>query len=488
MTSLLDARLDGLPPTLECVPRSRPVDRELVDEIRQVLEWAGLELDAWQESLLLASLGVRDDGLWAAFEVAGVVPRQNGKGAVMEARQLVGLFVLGERLQIHTAHEFKTCVEHFLRVKALVESSDELFQQVRIIRTGAGDQSIELHTGERLRFVARSRSSIRGFSCDALYFDEAFELPTATVGSALPALSARPNPQVWYFSSAPHADSEFLHALLNRAENGDVTGRLLLRAWENPDSVDPHDVEAVARVNPAYGFRIDEAFVVAERDTLCATPAGVVEYKRERLGVREAPLSAFGPIDLAVWAACADDASQADAEHSWALSVSPDRKWACIGVAGRRADGLLHVGYLAHEPGTAWVVAAAVERFRKRKIPLRVATGSAEASLIGDLREAGVTVDEVATSEVARSTGEFIDAVNNLQVRHRGDRSLTKSLEHAELKTTEAGASVWAERSSEVELSPLKAATVALGGVCRPARKPRIHVYDPNWAKGGAAT
>src|SRR5690606_38630255 len=150
----------GLAPTLACAPSNAgELDPELEDEIRQVLDWADLILDDWQESFLFDSLRTGYDGKWAAFEVTGVVPRQNGKGAIQEARQIVGMFVFGERLQVHTAHEFKTCSEHFLRVKGLIEGSDKLRRQVRIIRTGAGEQGIELHTGERLRFLARSRSS-----------------------------------------------------------------------------------------------------------------------------------------------------------------------------------------------------------------------------------------------------------------------------------------------------------------------------------------
>jgi phage terminase large subunit-like protein len=56
---------------------------------------AGLVLDEWQAFVLERALGVRENGKWAAFEVGLVVPRQNGKGGLLEARELAGLFVLG---------------------------------------------------------------------------------------------------------------------------------------------------------------------------------------------------------------------------------------------------------------------------------------------------------------------------------------------------------------------------------------------------------
>ena len=59
---------------------------------------AGLVLDPWQELVVDGAHGVREDGKWAAFEVGVNVPRQNGKGGILEARALAGLFLFGERL------------------------------------------------------------------------------------------------------------------------------------------------------------------------------------------------------------------------------------------------------------------------------------------------------------------------------------------------------------------------------------------------------
>jgi hypothetical protein len=43
------------------------------------------------------SLGEKATGSWAAFTVGLMVSRQNGKGSILEARELAGLFLLGER-------------------------------------------------------------------------------------------------------------------------------------------------------------------------------------------------------------------------------------------------------------------------------------------------------------------------------------------------------------------------------------------------------
>jgi hypothetical protein len=51
--------------------------------------------------VLTVLLAVRG-GKWAAFEAGLEVARQNGKGGVYEARELAGLFLLGERLLVHS--------------------------------------------------------------------------------------------------------------------------------------------------------------------------------------------------------------------------------------------------------------------------------------------------------------------------------------------------------------------------------------------------
>jgi hypothetical protein len=284
-----DVSLGRVEPSLRHLPPGRP--NELAETALDLAAIAGLELDEWEANTLTDSLRLTSDGRWAARECGLVVGRQNGKGVVLEARQIVGLFVLGERLQVHTAHEFKTCYEHFRRVKDLIETcpllADELLPSTGI-RTGAGDQAVELRNGARLRFVARSRSSGVGFSADTVYLDEAFLLDDAAMGALLPTLSARPNSQLWYSSSAPHEDSSVLHRVRRRALAGDDP-RLFYVEWGNAEGVDPTDREAWARANPAMGIRISVEDIAAEQRSM--SPA---TFARERLGVPDLELGAVG--------------------------------------------------------------------------------------------------------------------------------------------------------------------------------------------------
>lgn len=214
MSSLTDVRVGSQRPTRCHLPAGRI--RSAGPDIVELAATAGLVLDEWQAWFLDEAMAETVDRRWAAFEVACVVPRQNGKGSIEEARQLGGLFYLREPLQVYTAHEFKTAYEHFLRITALIEGCPDMDRKVQRVRRGAGEQAIELRTGERLRFLARTGGSGRGLTGDVVYLDEAFALTAAMMGALLPTMSAVPNPQLWYMSSAPWTTSEVLHGVRRR--------------------------------------------------------------------------------------------------------------------------------------------------------------------------------------------------------------------------------------------------------------------------------
>lgn len=464
-------RLGSQYPTL----LSLPVDRRgsAGQEVADVAALAGLVLDDWQAWVVDNATAEQADGRWSAFEVGIEVGRQNGKGSILEARQLAGLTILHDRLQVHTAHEFKTCFEHFLRMVNLVESNPDIDRQVVRIRRGAGEQAIEMRGGERLRFLARSGGSGRGLTGDVVYLDEAFALTPSMMGALLPTLSARPNPQVWYTSSAPMASSTVQHGVRARAVAGG-SARLFYAAWCNDPDVDLEDRDAWARANPALGIRISEEFIEAELDAMRATPD---EFRRERLGVPEMSLEAAPTaVPFEVWSSLNDPDSRIVSHRSWALAVSPDRRWASLGLAGRDADGRLHVEWIAHEAGTAWIVEkVASASYVADRLPLRIHKQGPEAAFITPLRERGIEVLEVSSAEVAQATGQLIDAATSGGLAHLGQKSLDRALRGAVLRLSADGASMWSQRASEVEITPLVAVTVAAGGV--PAAGPADSVY-----------
>src|SRR5687768_10674935 len=94
-------------PRLQWSPPRRGL---IADDLARRATAFGLTLDEWQTDVLRDALSVDMGGMWKTPRVAVSVPRQNGKGAIIEALELG--FLLGAfpdaKLLVHSAHEFKT--------------------------------------------------------------------------------------------------------------------------------------------------------------------------------------------------------------------------------------------------------------------------------------------------------------------------------------------------------------------------------------------
>ncbi len=456
---------------VSCAPSVRHLPdghaNPLAETVLDVLAIAGVELDGWESDVLTDSMRLDAQGRWAARECGLVVARQNGKGEVLIARQLAGLFVLGERLQIHSAHEFKTCYEHFRRVKDLIQNCPLLAAEllpVTGIRTGAGDQAIETRSGCRLRFVARSRSSGVGFSADAVYLDEAFMLDDRAMSALMPTMSARPNSQMWYTSSAPHEDSSVLHRVRRRGLAGDDP-RLFYVEWGNRPDVDPTDREAWARANPAIGIRISADDIAAEQRSM--SPQA---FARERLGIPDPELGGNDqkPINPDRWLQLIDAETVPPDDDTVRLCLDAPRGVgsATFSVAGLRADGLLFVGVREHlrsgdVPLKDRVVAQALLYTKGHRTKLIIPPDSPAKAWLPDLEAAGVLLDEMSASEWVEAQGRIVDAVNDGTIRHRGNPDMNAAV--AGLVTRPSGdRDTWSRRLSLSNIAPLIAATCAL--------------------------
>jgi phage terminase large subunit-like protein len=463
VTTLLGAAPPGVrPPRFLVTP---PAVTSAAEEAIELAASAGLILDPWQCQFLEAALGETAEGKWAAFECALIVPRQNGKGSVLEALELAGLFLFGEQLILHSSHEFKTSAEAFRRVLELIQSTPDLDRLVQKVRTSHGEEGIELRTRQRLRFVARSTGSGRGFTGDRVILDEAYNLSDRGIAALLPTMAARPNPQLIYTSSAPldTAESEVLRRLCRRGREQSREGVSTTLAYaEFCADVDTEegDEEAWAQANPGCPHRISFEHIAKEREAL-----NFWSFARERLGIwDDSDDTSPQVLPAEEWAAARVPEAAIDGTPSFALDVSQDRKWAAFAAAGRSSvdDGRVAVEVVASERGTAWVVDRAVVLLERWGGELAVAKGSPAASLVPDLVAAGVPVCEVSGEDHTRACGQLFDAVTEGRIHHRGQPVLEVAVRGAG-KRDVGDAWVWSRRRSAVDIAPLVAVTLAAG-------------------------
>lgn len=426
-------------------------------EVIDLAESAGLILDEAQRTVLTGGMGESaETGRWETSEVAVIEPRQNGKGSILEARALGGLFLFREQLIVWTAHEFKTAREGFLRTRQYVDNYDHLRRQVKSVRVGAGEEGIELKNGSRLRFLARSGGSGRGFSGDCVFLDEAYALTDDQMAALLPTISARENPQIWYMSSAPLTSSAVLRRICARGRIGGAG--LAYFEWCADDDAASDDPKAWAAANPALGDRIREEAVIRELGSM-----DDADFRRERLGIWAEDATSLIPAGK--WAALQDADSKALDPVTFAVDVRPDRSGTSIGSAGLRSDGRAHIELVDRRPGTGWVVARLVE-LQKRWEPADIIldpSGPA-GSLIKELEDAGIEPRLVSGREMTQACGALYDAVVDGKLRHRGQTEVTRAVEGATTRPL-GDAWAWNRKTPDVDISPLVAVTLALHGV-----------------------
>lgn len=487
-------------PTIRHVPEYVSTSGPAAVKLAQV---AGLDLDPWQQDALYDALGEGPTGRWAAFEVALLVARQNGKGGFFEARVLAGLFLLRERLILYSAHEFKTAAEMFRRIESLIDGTPMMRKRVKSVSRSKGDEGIELTTGQRLRFVARSKSSGRGFSGDCNILDESQHLAEESVDALMPTMSARPNPQLLYGGSAPDKDiapCDHMARVRRRALAGQDRSLVYLE-WsadlcsdQCPPGCDQHDDPADpmvwAKTNPAMGYRISRDHIARERESM-----GARGFARERLSVGNYPSEHGDQWDVIpeqIWRDLGDPASASGERVAFAIAVSPRGASATIGVAGIREDGRRHIEVIDHRPGTGWTVDRAFQlRDDWDPAAFVIDPGSPAGFLIPELeadREdgtAGITLTKMKTRDVAQAYGLMLAACGVAE----DDEATLRYRPHPALDAAVAGAtsrklgdaSTWDTRSPSVDISPLRAVTQALWGLVTAEDEEETQPFFGSW-------
>ena len=491
----------------------------------ELMPWAarfGYDLDPWQVNWLEDAVGTRPDGRWAAFECLCICCRQNGKNVALEIRELGGLFLLGEALLIHTAHEFKASREHFRRISDTVNSYNELRGKVKSISTSHGEEAIELRPkptlifgasgrqirrsiSARLRFLARSRGSGRAFTADVVFYDEAMiGLTEEQVGASLPTLRAVPNPQVYYTASAGMHDSTQLAAVRRRMIRHDpsmmgyeysisphadtcprdeVHGRKTNRYVICRRHDDRDDPRSWAKSNPAFGTRIGlERF----RNELTSMPAGA--FDRELLGVGDWPPEeeAWEIVTEESWQACAmEDPGGALRPVTFAWDIAEDLLSATIASAWDRPGAedevsrvVLEIPRGCSREGSDWVIPRLVELRRKwRPIAIAGPSNGPGASLLDDAEKAGIEVLKAGSADEAAALTLFRTKVREKGIIHLGrDQApgLRSAVATATTRDVGDGGKALKRRDAETDITPVTTATLALWALNKKRRS-----YDP---------
>jgi hypothetical protein len=329
-----------------------------------------------------------------------------------------------------------------------------------------------------LRFVARTGGSGRGFSADTVYWDEAYNLGSEAKAALLPTLSARPNPQLWYTSSAGWEISTALNDVRLRAiKPNEDDKRLYYAEWSvDPLNYDPANPEDWARSNPSMGMRIgpSEDFIRAELAAMRNDPD---QFARERLGVGQWPSAEGGwsVIPEGMWRDCVALHGKAEPGLILAVDCTPDLSWGSLASAGKLEDSDKTVlDLIDHRPGTDWLIPRIVKIVSERSHRVRgvvVAPRGPAGSLINKLERAleqigkGHLLMRASGMDEQQACGAFYDGImKDDSIRHLNQPDLDTAVSGVSRKDTVEGLFTWVRRSLAVDISPLYAVTLALWG------------------------
>lgn len=445
------------------------------DDVVDLAGVLGLDLLPWQQLVLRNAMAEDLGGKWQAFKVGLIVPRQNGKNAIIRARLLAGLFLFGEEKLVHSAHLFKTAHAEYLEIVRIIEETPEFLAQVAKM-PDSKETAIILKDGRRLDFMSRVRSNGRGLQGDTVIFDEAFALSQRLLGDVLPVLSSRRSPQVWFTSSTGFDDSEVLLDLrANALEKPEDNKHLAYFEWSaNVKSTDWRSHEAVAESNPSLGYLQSWSWIKeVELNSM-----GEEEYKRERLGVW-ADHSSDAVIGVETWAKSFMTkevlVGVRVVRRSLALEVTADRDLAVLAGAAELDDGRIVVDIIAAQAGVSWIQDEVARVVNKHKpwAGVVIDSFSGAAVLAPRLEEAGVKVSLASTRDITQGTADFYDRLVRVDedgyddpgILHSDNDLLDDAAHSARRRLVGSSKTAWTwEKFGEIKIEPLRAVTLAVRG------------------------
>ncbi len=427
----------------------------------------GLELFDWQRWVVRWILAVDGKGQPAARQVILEVPRQNGKGAILECIELYWLIVAGVPVVIHTAHEADTAAGHQERLDSLIAEPEIDLPAIRSYKSNGKERIRNLDEKLLLQFRTRTKATKRGASPQKVILDESQELQPAHLAALVPAMAAQsmsPDklPQLVYAGSAPLEHSTYMHDLLKRVQR-DRPPRTFMARWACSPDDDITDRENWYRVNPSLGLLISEEYV-HETEYLVLAPE---DFAAERLGVAKGGESAAdGPISLPRFLQLVDGESMAtEATVSLGLSAPLDRRSACFSIAGKRADNLRHIAIRywvpSHKIHDLPVIAKAL--CDGHGVGINLPPKDPALAWKADMEAAGCTVTEVKPADFAEAQQVIEQAVAEGSLRHRGQPEMTAAVQGLAARVA-GDSSPWSRRSSSTNAAPMFAAAAAMAG------------------------
>jgi phage terminase large subunit-like protein len=399
-------------------------------EMIQFCKDIGFPLLPWQELLAIETLKYKPDGRWGHPLVGIMLPRQQGKSTFMALRILFGIYCLGEKMHLATAHKLTTSSEIFFKVGQMIDDSHILQENFSKKYESKGSQEIRFKNGARY-LIRAGNSAARGIAGpDVIHIDELREFDTEDVWSSMRFTQmSNKNPQAYFYSNAGHANSVLLLKFRERglAAAAGADDSIGWFEWSAEPGAEVTDKEAWYQSNPSLGHTVHEDNIkdsLSDREDIFRTEI-LCQF-----------VSMINPvISEAEWKKCYDPEPKLDRDKdTWmAIDLSPDRKHGAL-VAGQRLDGdrflvsLLHTWFnpvSIDDKQMANDIAPWVRKFPVNYVAYSKSTAAAVAAR---LAPAGIPIYEINSQDYQQSCDEFVSAVSSARLVHNSQEELDKQV------------------------------------------------------------
>lgn len=347
---------------------------------------------------------------------------------------------------------------------------------IQKVYTGSGDEEIRFVNGSRILFGARERGFGRGIpGVDVLVSDEGQILSERAMQNMLATLNVSQLGLHLYLGTPPKPEdnSEAWMRMRGEAWAGGAEAPTVIETedmvWIEmgaDDGADLDDQEQWAKANPSFPHRTPVESIMRLRRKL--NDDG---FRREALGLYDDDEGSI--FDVGKWEKLLEPDAPELHRAALVADVSPDGKWAAIGIAGEfpvdseidddRSLAIVKSVNMVKDRGTDSAVAQIVKLQEDHDlVDVRITNGAARA-LEADLTKAGVDYEILTQSEMSAAYSNLQKMIREGTVAHVGQGELTYALANAHSRFLQTGeAQAFDRRDYSVDVSPAVAVAGAL--------------------------
>jgi len=345
---------------------------------------------------------------------------------------LFRIYVLKEKLQVHTAHKLTTSAELFYKIYGIIEQTPRLAAEFTKKLESKGFQELQFTEGRR--YIVRANNSAgRGIAApECIHLDEVRDYKDEDVWSALRYTQmASQNPQTFIYTSAGDQHSIVLNKLRERALAAmhGATDDIGWFEYSAPQDLkfdnSPDFWYGVAQANPSLGYTIHPDNIRA----VLNDPESIV-----RTEVLTQWVDTINPvINPSQWAACEVEGLRLNPESdTWlAIDLSPDRKQAAL-VASQKLEGddfqviLLQTWHNPSNLDDKSLANDVADWVRKYPVQLVAYSARTASAVAARLVPAGIRTEPIDGLDYAQSCDELLGAISSQRLAHSGQEELTR--------------------------------------------------------------